>query len=271
MTADKQIFKPWWGDQKLGLNETGFWQIGPFRFWLNREKRQWRFSGQPNNQDLESNETRQIIPSALPIPEEAVHVQRLAFNQTHQKLRLMPLLADRSVVVRPSQPVSLPPKQKIVLYFSSPLWLQVEVDEPLVELAQIPLQRPSDTWFGPNTREGELCYSLRTSARMNRNFVPHQPHRVLTEVNVVNLADSILPIDIIQVPLPAMSLYAAASGQLWTQVLTLERRDKGDHAELKLGKNPPEHAVSPRKIASPRERTPRTNLIRAFGGLIGGR
>ncbi len=69
MTADKQIFKPWWGDQKLGLNETGFWQIGPFRFWLNREKRQWRFSGQPNNQDLESNETRQMIPSALPIPD----------------------------------------------------------------------------------------------------------------------------------------------------------------------------------------------------------
>lgn len=271
MTDETQNSQPWWGEGKLDLDVTGFWQIGPYRFWLSREKLQWHFIGCPHDQELDSNEFRKVIPSPPPTPEEEIQVRRLAFNQTHQKLRLTPLLADRSVVIRPSQPISLPPRQEVVLYFSSPLWLQVEVDDPLVELAQIPLQRPSDTWFGPNTREGELCYALRTSARMNRHHIPYQPHRALSEVVVVNLADSVLPIDIMQVPLPAMSLYATASGQLWTQVLTLERRDRGDLAELKLGKNPPAHAESPRKISDPRELTPRTNLIRAFGGLIGGR
>ncbi|MEZ4388516.1 MAG: hypothetical protein R3D98_13285 [Candidatus Krumholzibacteriia bacterium] len=260
----------WWGDRDLDAGRCGRWQIGPAEFWLARGDHEWRFGIKPGD-DAHESDVDYAEADLGHLVDDDTPTLRLGFRKTSGNLRLTPLLADRPVVVRPAQPIALPPQQELVLYFSSPLWLQVEVGDPLVEFLQTSLQRPSDTWFGANTREGELCYSLRTSARSQIADVPARPHRAVTEVHVVNHADTLLPIDRIRVPLPTMSLFAGASGQLWTQVITFERHDDEAHAELTLGAGPPVHASAEALVSGPRLEPPRGGLFRTFGSLIGGR
>ena len=54
-----------------------------------------------------------------------------------------------------------------MIYVSTPLWVRVDVHDPPQFLQEIPVIRPSDTWFGPSTREGELGYAGRTHGRLN--------------------------------------------------------------------------------------------------------
>jgi hypothetical protein len=260
----------WWGDSTLSLDAIARWQIGPCGFWLARNQVEWRLGDHPVDQDVAADLAHEVQDDQG-MPEHTGDIRRLALRRTGGRVRLTPRLADRPVVIQPAQPIALPPQQEVTLYFSSPLWLLVEVDDPLVEFVELPLQRPSDTWFGPNTREGELCYSLRTSARLQLENVPRRPHRAVTELRVVNQADSSLPIDRVKVPLPAMSLFATPAGDLWTESITLERRDEGEDAEIKLNRRPTTQAASATLVSDPRAPLPRGNLLRAFGGLMGGR
>jgi hypothetical protein len=260
----------WWGPASLAIGRGLYRRLGGTELWLVRDRHEWRFASRYHPQNREATEVGHGDVADSELPTTDVETRRLGCRNTNEPVRLSPRLADRPVVIRPAQPIALPAHEELVLYFTSPLWLQVEVGDPLVRFVEIPLQRPSDTWFGPSTREGEMCYALRTSARLELDDVPHRPHRALTELHVVNLADTALELDRLQVPLPLMSLYASGDGQLWTEIVTLERRDSDDKAELKLQRTPPARTGSPEIVARPREEASRGHLFRAFGGLIGG-
>ena len=65
----------------------------------------------------------------------------------------------------PSTRSTILPRQKLTIYVGSPLWVGLLADDPLGEL---PLQPPKLTWWGTNTREGEVCYASRTQGRLRR-------------------------------------------------------------------------------------------------------
>ncbi len=44
-------------------------------------------------------------------------------RQTHDKIQIMPRLADRSVVIKPVDPIYTPAGQRGTLYISTPLWI----------------------------------------------------------------------------------------------------------------------------------------------------
>jgi hypothetical protein len=69
--------------------------------------------------------------------------------------------------------------------------------------------------------------------------------------------------------MPNLSVYSAADGRLWTEAVTLERREDGDVAELQLAKGPPPEARSAKLLHGPRSKAEKGLLIRAFGGLFG--
>lgn len=259
----------WWGQTDLPLNTTGFWQIGPLAFWLQRSASEWRFAsercdGAPENALVCER------PAGRPMPESGDSLRRLGFQRTSGALLLMPALPDRPVVVQPSTPFGLPPAEEIALHISTPLWVRAQVGEPLVDFVELPTQRPSDTWFGPNTRVGALCYALSTSARLRREELPVRPYRALTELRLRNQAATVLNVEKIQLPLPNMALFASATGELWTESVTLVRRDDGELAALELSKKAPEHLQQPQRLADPRLPSVKGSLLRAFGGLIGG-
>jgi hypothetical protein len=62
----------------------------------------------------------------------------------------------------------------------------------------------------------------------------------------------------------------SAAGELWTESVTLVRRDDGELAALELSRQAPAHLPQPRRLTEPRWLPDRGRLLRAFGGLIGG-
>src|SRR5690625_5517561 len=72
---------------------------------------------------------------------------------------------------------------------------------------EIPTKILSDTWFGPNTQMGTLCYASKTYTRSSRQEVTPRPHRAVTPVTVRNQSEELLSIDKLSIPVPHLALY----------------------------------------------------------------
>jgi hypothetical protein len=85
----------------------------------------------------------------------------------------MPRLADRSVVIKPVDPIYIPAGQRGTLYISTPLWISGFVEGQKEPLFDIPVILPKDTWFGPDHRTGEMCYATSVDGRTELNQLNH--------------------------------------------------------------------------------------------------
>jgi hypothetical protein len=117
--------------------------------------------------------------------------------------------------------------------------------------------------------EGELCYATRTSARLTVEDLPVRPHRAISVVEIKNTAKTNLTVEKLKIPTLQMSVFAAGDGQLWTETLTLERKEEDAMASVRLGKGPPRKASGAQLVRGPRSPSERGLLIRAFSGLLG--
>ena len=114
---------------------------------------------------------------------------------------------------------------------------------------------------------GELCYALRTSAKLHLEHLPRRPHRAISAVRIQNNAPSVLQIEKLKVPVPHLSLFASNEGHLWTEALTLKREEGSDGTEVRLD-NKPTQIVATERIAQPRKRMSKGFLLDAFGELF---
>jgi hypothetical protein len=258
----------WWGTYDVAMGHTLRWQIGPATLWVTRKQVEWSV-GRVDGQDPVDNRLAIAEDSEVPDGDEA-EVTRFAVQDESRAVRLTPALPDRPVIFRAARPFFVPSGEETTLFVSSPLWLRLDVGNKSTELLDLPLQRPSDTWFGPDTLTGELCYASRTSARLHLENVPLRPHRAITAVRIINRAGSSLPLEKLKVPVPGLGLFASGDGHLWTAALTLEREGDRDQARVRVTERP-KTAAALTLVAQPRTPTSRGVLIDAFGGLLGRR
>lgn len=257
----------WWGEFSVPEGDTRYWRIGPSDLWINRRAREWSFlcSSCDDSLDLSLEICR---PAEMPEGRED-ESRRFGFRDAGSSIELIPLTPDRPMVFFPEQAFYLPAGEEISLFVGSAVWIRFEAAGK--ELFEFPSFRPSDTWFGPNTITGEMCYSAKTSARINLENLPIRPHRVVSAVRIRNRASDILSLEKLKMPMPNLSIFAGADGRLWTEQITLDRGEGGDFAEMKLGKAPPEIAGKTEKMGGPREKPDRKRLVRAFTGIFLGR
>jgi hypothetical protein len=185
-----------------------------------------------------------------------------------ERIALEPRLADRPVIAHPEKPFHVPPGQTITLYVSTPLWLQLTAKTPDMSLTEFPISRPSDTWFGPSPREGELCYATTTFCRLQLEELPRRPHRAVTAARIENQADTMLLVDRILLPVKHLSIYEAPDGTLWTQDITLERSERSDFASLTLRERVPKRAGGGKLLQNPRDKPTGNIITRAFSSLF---
>jgi hypothetical protein len=138
---------------------------------------------------------------------------------------------------------------------------------PSQTLFELPLQRPSDTWFGSSTIEGEICYASRTFGRINLENLTGYQYRALTQVHIENKSHTPLLIERINVPVPFLSLFYAKDYLLWTETVTMVQNRETSLAEFQIQKKPPPSAVNLKLISKPRQEPQKSMLIRAFSAL----
>lgn len=257
----------WWGNFDFEEGQTRCWCLGPFTMWITRLAGEFRTATafEPTG-DPFALRAGTVWDAAVP---ENAELVRYGVRDSTRRLNIEPTTADRAAIVKSESAYVVPPGGTVAAFVGSPVWLRIQLTGPERTLHDVPTQRPSDTWFGPSTLEGELCYAIRTSVRYSLENLAVRPYRAVSVVRVLNHADTPLPLARLRLPLPLLSLFADERGRLWTEAVTLDRTQENDLAEIKLGKSAPREAGKCVRLCGPREEMERRPLIRSFTGLLG--
>jgi len=253
-----------WGTFKIRLDQAGRWRLGPSTIWIRRTTKEWLIAVQ-TGRDYLSTEAEVVIPveGDWPSADDAAY-SRFAFSETRNEITLWPELSPISVVFSPETPVLVTPGEHVTLYVSTPLWVRLETGDPPALLGEFPTFRPSDTWFGPNTREGERCYAVKMSGRLHLNDLPARAHRAITPIQIRNRAKEMLNVEQVRLPVQLLSLYRGGDGMLWTQPVVLERDADGTAAVLHLKEHFEPEARDLKLIRTPREEQAEGFVVRAW-------
>ena len=267
MAATRKANKaPWWAPREVAKGQRARLSLGSLSMTLGHGDDEWMLKIDSTEESVNGGDnTRLDIRKGSPkeVDERFVHAG------DSNRMKLSPLLADRSVVIRPRQPVFLLGGQSITLYLSTPIWLKVEIADPPVLLTEFPVVRLSDTWFGSSTRQGEICYAGRTHARHKLAELPQRPHRAITPMTIRNETVEPIPLEKISLPVPLLSLYGADDGSLWTQRVTLTLEGGTEQARVKVDSNLPEVQRKLERLAGPRDEGGRSGMTRALNLLLG--
>jgi hypothetical protein len=270
MTQHNEYQESWWGRFSVDEGQTSQWQIGPLKLAVQRLLNEWQLAYERDEIMIEEANGWQLDQTALDVNSLGyAQTERYTFGQTSSTLWVLPALADRPVVTRPWTPFYVTAGEETVMFVSSPLWVRIAVDDPPKILQEIPIRRPSDTWFGPSTMEGELCYASRTHGRLNFENVALQPQRAIIEVIIRNRADTTLLVERLSLPVPYLSLFETPEGLLWTESVTMVRTRDTGMATFDLVSRPPVQAGQAKLVSEPRQTPSRNMVIRAFGALFG--
>lgn len=223
--------KNWWGQHSLPIDQWCNWQIGSLSLFIRRSTNEIFFA-RSHGEDPFDTALNLEIPGTLSPDLESMEKSRFLLSNTDGEFSLALGLADRSVVARPDSTLCIPSNQKASLYVSTTLWLQPTMDGKT--LFEFPVFRPSDTWFGVNTREGELCYFSRTRARTADSESSNYPHRAVTKITVINDSATNLTIERLRVPVKNLHLYVDENGLLVTDSITVKLNESGFDASLTI-------------------------------------
>lgn len=260
--------KSWWGHFNIAEAGSIKKQIGPLSLVVRQEPGEWRIYYDRSAEWLETQADQEDTSlEQFRVCDETLK-ERYVLHDTPQYVDLVPALADRSVVIQPEKPFYIPAQQHATLFISSPLWVKIAYDDGENMLTEIPIIRPSDTWFGPNTMEGESCYASRTSARMSAHDLPRRFHRAITPVQIYNESTSHLLLERINLPVPYLDLYEAVNEQLWTQAVKMVKDKNEVTAGLEILPGPPPQIQEAKLAAAAREKIGEYTIIRKISGFF---
>lgn len=257
----------WWGEFTFEMQAQKCWRIGERSIVISRQATEWNTwnleTEEENYNDIEtSNEVNMAVM-------EEDNIGRFLEKSTSSQLKIMPLLADRTVVARPSSPLTILAGEKIQLYVSTPIWFYAETSPGSKCLLDIPFWRPSDSWFGASTIDGQLCYAKYTSAKTQLDELNLHSHRATTPITVINSHNKSLTINRINVPVNYLNLYSDQQNQLWSSRISIERENDSDDVELIIDKSSSEHINPLTFISKPRLSSEHGKLVRSISHLFG--
>jgi hypothetical protein len=275
----------WWGGIDVPRDGVVRFAAGPMQVWVERRRHDWRvFNVASHDPDAVGRAAPPAAVTSDDLP-DSDPVVRFAFADAPGRLVVSVAQADRPFVIRPATPFSVGPGERVTLFVSTPAWMVLAVErigptrlrprptagpqgEPQ-RLTEFPLERASDTWFGPNTLAGELCYAARTAGYLSLDDVPRRPHLVVTPVIIENKVGDPLEFERVQVPLPLLGVYVDTTGALWTNAVRLTRDTAGGLAAVRVESGVPTGARgASERLTKPRSGAATSSVVRAFSRLL---
>ncbi len=261
----------WWGRQHWDLGATLGWQLADLQLAMTRLEQEWQIRIQRPLHISEDRNDWQILNPTVAQQLDAGELRRHVGATTQESMQLLPTLADRPVVVRPAHQIFIAPQVSVTIYISTPVWLLFCSDDAHAPLIDLPVTRPTDSWFGPNTRQGELCYATRVVGRLHLQELSQHPFRAVTPVRIYNGGSQAFPLQRLAVPVQFLPLYVSEASRLWTPTLNVYCDAGNQQAEIRMA-NRVDNAAGPTTLLAP-PRTPlgTGNLVRALDMLFSSR
>lgn len=252
----------WWGDYDLPAGTQSYWRLGALEFLVARSETEWAITSCLGSEILdethlhEPQSTRSLSGSTLRV---------VGAVSAPQPLTLTPRLLDRTVVSRPLSPVSILPGTRVGIYMTTPTEVVLAAGaQTLTALSSATMRR---TWIGGSTREGELGFSTRTTARLELSYLTVHPTRAVTHVLIDNQGPDALRLDRVNLPVRQLALYASAEGRLWTAEVRLQVQG-GKVVDVQVEARAPEIAGPATPLAPAQEVVDRGVMRRVLGALF---
>lgn len=264
----------WWGRHGLALDQTDFWQIGPLKLWLNSTPAKlavsWAHSGDVLDTHVRNlPSAQQQLEQNIVAPNDTHTVITAFANSGRNEIVFTPVLPDRPIVLRLRDSIRVLPGESVTLYMVAPLVIRLESTQSSKLITEIPTFRLSDTWFGPLSTLGGLCYASATPAYLDLREVPLRAHCAITAVTVKNAGIDSLKLDRINIPFPRLSLFYSQRSGFWTDRMTFERNSDNEMAYVKLDRQPPAEASPTQFVTGPRQPTAEhSSVTRAFSAIF---
>ena len=258
----------WWKNFKLDPARWAHWRVGPLSLFARGTNTEVVFAWQSGADPLDNSLSIDLASEREPDRETFEFGRYAVANETMQ-IQLLPMQPDRAFVVRPEMSLSLPAGEHLLLFVSTPVWVSVSLTgSPHESLFATPSFRASDTWFGPNTLDGELCYSSKTLARTDVSDISVRPHRATTPIEIRNNGEDTLLIEQLRVPLPALAIYQGDDSRLWTDTVSLVREEDESSASMTVAANRSVSTAQRSLICEPRAPLEPGSIISAFSKLL---
>lgn len=258
----------WWGDFPFQLGQTRLWHIAGSELTVTRLEQEWQFRLIRPPLASEDNHLWRLDDHAQVLDDATASLQRHIFRNTSTQLEVRPALADRPVVIQPVSPVLVPPGEEALLFVSTPVWLVFQVPGQKAPLLDLPAVRPKDTWFGPNTASGDLCYATKVFGRISLDELTPRPFRAVTPVRIRNESDQPMPLDKLAIPMPYLPLYANDSGRLWTPLLAVTRESGRAPTRTRVERQAPSMAGAATLLHPARRELADSHLVRVLNDLF---
>ena len=249
-----------WNHMVLAPGQRRRVQIGPLHLWFERSEHEWRIAWTGNEPFSEQRDTDLESDD----PPENVEWNRWAATSGHNKLRLVPVLPDRPLVVRPNISFRIPSGVKIRFFIPVPVWVRIETDDKTV-LTEVPTINLSKTWFGEPI-EGELAWALNTDLRHEYQGIPVRSHEALCRVDISNKGKEQLELNRLFLRAAHLRVYKT-DDRLWTNAVKAVYEGGDKVGSVDYIKSAPSQAVGAVKLSD--ERVPATaTLVRARASLL---
>lgn len=246
-----------WGPIRIGRDETVWVQFGPLDLWIHRGEREWH-----------------IASAHAPATPERLAVERLGsmplrdwtrwvINEEVDEVTLQPRMPDRPLIVRPEMPVCLLPNQSVKFYIGVSTWISVSLGARFRNIADIPTARLSNSWFGPVT-EGELCYAMRTTAKLRQEDLQCHPHRAVVPFEIRNLSDETLNFERLCLHTGSLRIHQGRE-RMWTNQGRVTYRGEEKWSRVAYARGIPPYDGADRMIGEARGPAERGALLRTFG------
>jgi hypothetical protein len=247
-----------WSEFQLEPDTEKLIALGTLEVTLSRSEMEWITAYQYRQDRYVNESTKQVAAF------------RTIANNSGWQLKAQPSTADRNVVVRPVQTIQIPHGETVSLYIGTPVWLQILIVGTDHKLIDLPVEILSDSWFGSNTMNGEICYANQTQARLDLTKLTQRADRLITPVTIRNLGGETLTIERLNLPVPNLAVYDTGAS-LWTQNVDITHTGKLEMTEVKFPLQPPLQFPEATLVNEPRSVEHNNLVMRAVELLFDGK
>jgi hypothetical protein len=253
--SDNQNF---WEPQPVGQNQTFDVCLGSLRVWVHRGQKEWYIA---HETEADNDERCSANISDEPFRHERDWTRWILDDRIEQ-IQLIPQLPDRPLVVRPEMPMCLMPRQSVQFFIGIPLWLAVTFGSKREQVIEIPTMTLSNSWFGPVT-EGELCYAMKTTAKLQQEDLLPNKSRVVFPLEVRNASPEKLNFERLCLRPQYLSIFLGKN-RLWTSRGRISYRGEDNWSRIVYSSNAPDFDEAGLLLGKAREAMQRGALMKTF-------
>lgn len=246
-----------WDPIPIEHDETLFIQLGVLDLWIHRGEREWHIASAYRTDDP----GRLAVTHCSDMPD--LKWTRWVINEAIDEVILHPQMPDRPLIVRPEMPVCLMPNQSVQFYIGVPVWIGVSLGDRFRNIAEIASIELSNSWFGPTT-EGELCYAMRTTAKLTQEDLQQHAHRAIVPFEIRNTSDEKLDFTRICLHTHNLRVYQGRE-RMWTNQGRATYRGEEKWSRVVYARGVPPFDGAGRMIGKAREPVDRGAILRTFG------